>query len=392
MKYYLIAGEASGDLHGSNLIKGLHSEDPDCRIRYWGGSLMDRAWTAAGNPSNLVRDYREGAVMGFVDVLKKARRLSLNLKMCREDILRFAPDVVVLIDYPGFNLKIARFAHSRGIKVFYYIAPKVWASREGRIRKIKAWVDRLFIVFPFEKPYFDGKGIDYTYAGNPLVDAVDSSEQVHISREEFFKANGIPEGRYIALLAGSRKSEISYMMPVFAAFADTLRSIPQYSDIQFIIAGAPSRSEEDYRRWTEGRESYMHILFGNTYGILRHAESAVINSGTASLEAALIGTPQVVGFATGKLSYMIGRRLIKVKFISLGNLILGRRAFREFLQYYFTPGNLVDETRRIMEDTLYRDGMKACYSEIRALLGGGGASRRVAAAMVRELNTPAPRK
>ena len=296
MKYYIIAGEASGDLHGSNLMKGIYAEDPDAEIRFWGGDLMHDVWATAQDRANgLVRHYKDGAVMGFVEVLMKARKLLGNVSFCKKDILAWKPDVVILIDYPGFNFKIAEFAHKAGFKVFYYIAPKVWASRESRIKKLKAYVDKLFIVFPFEKAYFDAKGVEYIYKGNPLVDAVDGSPAMLETRQDFLSRTGLEDKPIIAMLAGSRKGEISTMMPVLTEFASQMHSIGRYSDYQFLIAGAPSRSIKDYERWlTEENSKYMKVLFGETQSIIRHAEAGVINSGTASLETALFATPQVV--------------------------------------------------------------------------------------------------
>ena len=273
MKYYIIAGEASGDLHGSNLMKGIYSEDPQADIRFWGGDLMESVWSAFGKtpaPSGgLVRHYKDGAVMGFVEVLAKAGRLMKNVAFCKNDILQWKPDVVILIDYPGFNFKIAEFAHKAGFKVFYYIAPKVWASRESRIRKLRKYVDRLFIVFPFEKPYFDSKGLSYIYKGNPLVDAVDGSDAMKETRKEFMQRNSLKDSPVIAMLAGSRKAEISTMMPVLTEFAARMHSIPEYSGYQFLIAGAPARSMEDYSNWlTDENKEYVKILFGQTQSII----------------------------------------------------------------------------------------------------------------------------
>ena len=413
MKYYIIAGEASGDLHGSNLMKGIYAEDPQADIRFWGGDLMAGVWStfqdratplAAGGRSDevaegvvltplpdrqhpaLVRHYKEGAVMGFVEVLAKAGKLLKNVKFCKEDIKAWNPDVVILIDYPGFNFKIAEFAHKAGFKVFYYIAPKVWASREGRIRKLKKYVDRLFIVFPFEKPYFDSKGIDYIYKGNPLVDAVDGSPAMNQSRSEFMGENGLEDGPFIAMLAGSRKGEISTMMPVLTEFASKMHALPQYKNHRFIIAGAPSRSIEDYQKWlTPENGSYIKILFGKTQPIIRHAEAAVVNSGTASLETALFGTPQVVGYITNPITYWIAKRIIKIRFISLGNLIVDRLAFKEFIQDDCNADALVAEIRELIENKERRSAMLSEYAEIRSLLGGTGASSEVARAMIKEL-------
>jgi lipid-A-disaccharide synthase len=389
MKYYIIAGEASGDLHGSNLMKGIYAEDPEARIRFWGGDEMTSVWssqTDAKVEDGLVRHYKDGAVMGFVEVLAKARKLLGNVSFCKKDILAWQPDVVILIDYPGFNFKIAEFAHKAGFKVFYYIAPKVWASREGRIRKLKAYVDKLFIVFPFEKPYFDSKCIEYIYKGNPLVDAVDSSRAMNETRQDFASRTGIEDKPFIAMLAGSRKGEISTMMPVLASFAAQMHTIPQYADYQFIIAGAPARSMSDYQEWiTDENKEYVKILFGETQSIIRHAEAAVVNSGTASLETALFGTPQVVGYITNPITYWIAKRIVKIRFISLGNLIVDRLAFKDFIQDNCNPDALVTEIRDLIEDNERREKMLSEYAEIRSLLGDRGASHAVARAMIETL-------
>ena len=413
MKYYIIAGEASGDLHGSNLMKGIYAEDPQAEIRFWGGDLMEAVWSGfQNNPSHsfgagpspcgqggstilettphlksgLVRHYKEGAVMGFVEVLMKARKLLDNVSFCKKDILAWKPDVVILIDYPGFNFKIAEFAHKAGFKVFYYIAPKVWASREGRIRKLKEYVDKLFIVFPFEKPYFDAKGIEYIYKGNPLVDAVDNSAAMNESREDFLKRNSLKDSPIIAMLAGSRKGEISTMMPVLTEFAAKMHELPEYSDYQFIIAGAPARQMKDYSDWINaGNSGFIKVIFGETQSIIRHAEAGVINSGTASLETALFGTPQVVGYIMNPITFWLAKRLVKVRYISLGNLIVDKFAFKEFLQNDCNPDVLVHEVRELIENTDRREAMISDYSEIRSRLGGTGASAAVAKAMLEEM-------
>ena len=414
MKYYIIAGEASGDLHGSNLMKGIYAEDPRADIRFWGGDLMQGVWTMfQNNPSHdyvagpspcgqggstvlepsphpsqtgLVKHYKDGAVMGFVEVLAKAGRLMKNVAFCKEDIQQWNPDVVILIDYPGFNFKIAEFAHKAGFKVFYYIAPKVWASREGRIKKLKAYVDKLFIVFPFEKPYFDAKSIEYIYKGNPLVDAVDNSLAMKETREDFIQRAGLDTRPFIAMLAGSRKAEIGTMMPVLTEFAAKMHALPQYQDYQFLIAGAPARSMKDYESWlTEENRDYIKVLFGETQSIIRHAEAGVINSGTASLETALFGTPQVVGYITNPLTYRIARKIVKIKYISLGNLIIDRLAFKEFIQDDCNPDALVTEIRDLIENKERREKMLNDYADIRNALGGTGASAAVAKAMLQEL-------
>ena len=414
MKYYIIAGEASGDLHGSNLMKGIYAEDPQAEIRFWGGDCMVGVWAGFRNRATplaaeggarsvgvggivsetnphlqhdgLVKHYKEGAVMGFVEVLAKAGKLLKNVKSCKEDILAWNPDVVILIDYPGFNFKIAEFAHKAGFKVFYYIAPKVWASREGRIRKLKAYVDKLFIVFPFEKPYFDAKGVEYIYKGNPLVDAVDGSPAMLETRQDFLERTGLKDKPIIAMLAGSRKGEISTMMPVLTEFAAKMKATAKYSDYQFLIAGAPSRSMKDYETWlTEENKGYIKVLFGETQSIIRHAEAGVINSGTASLETALFGTPQVVGYITNPVTYWIAKKIVKIKYISLGNLIVDRLAFKEFIQDDCNADALVTEIQDLIENQERRQKMLDDYADIRAALGGAGASSAVAKAMIAEL-------
>lgn len=392
MKYYIIAGEASGDLHGSNLMKGLYSLDREAEIRFWGGDLMKQVHDTSELHSSpdetyggLVHHYKDGAVMGFWEVISKGRRLLENLHLCKEDILSHQPDAVILIDYPGFNFRIAEFAHNHGLRVFYYIAPKVWASREGRIRKLKKYVDRLFIIFPFEIPYFRKKGVEFIYRGNPLVDAVDNSPAMKESRDTFIRRNRLEDKPSIALLAGSRKPEISTMMPVLTEFARKMHSIPAYSGYQFLIAGAPARSPEDYAPYLAPEDTYIKVLFGETQNIIRNSVAAVVNSGTASLETVLFNVPQVVGYRVNWLTYIIGRHIIKVHYISLGNLCIDRLAFRELIQDDCNADEILKEVIRLVEDREYREHMLADYAEIRRLLGGAGASEAVAGAMIEEL-------
>ncbi|MBO8452273.1 MAG: lipid-A-disaccharide synthase [Bacteroidetes bacterium] len=408
MKYYIIAGEASGDLHGSNLMRGLYARDPEAEIRFWGGDLMNGVYTECdpdpgeyepGHTGALARGmrygglahhYKEGAVMGFWEVIRKGGRLLKNVRECKEDILAHRPDAVILIDYPGFNFRIAEFAHRHGLKVFYYIAPKVWASREGRIRRLKAYVDKLFIVFPFEIPYFRAKGVDFIYKGNPLVDAVDLSPAMKEDRHTFLSRNSLEDKPIIAMLAGSRKPEITSMMPVLTEFARRMHSIPEYSGYQFLIAGAPARSIEDYSPWLDPSEDYIKVLFGETQPIIRNAEAAVVNSGTASLETVLFNVPQVVGYRVNWLTYIVGKHIIKIHYISLGNLCIDRLAFRELIQDDCNADEILKEVRSLLEDRAYRERMLSDYAEIRHLLGGTGASLAVAGAMVDILSGSRP--
>lgn len=368
MRYYLIAGEASGDLHGSNLLKGLKAEDPDAVFRFRGGGLMAEA---AGTPP--VVHYREGAVMGLAEVLAKAGQLSRSLRDCKNDIAAWKPDVVILIDYPGFNMRVAKFCHEAGIRVFWYIAPKTWASRAGRNRKLKAYVDKLFVVFPFEVPYFKETGIPFIYKGNPLLDAIDA----HVWQKPC-------EEQYIALLPGSRKSEISHMLPV------CIKALEK-TDMKVLIAGAPSRTPSDYEPYIRGKRN-VQLMFGRTYDILKYARCAIVNSGTASLEAAVIGTPQVVCWNSSRLTYLamkyIGQVEKHIKYISLGNLCLDKLAFKELIQDEFTPEALYDELRLLCTDEKYRAAMKDDYALIRHSLGEGGASAAIAKSMIEDIQNP----
>ena len=365
MRYYLIAGEASGDLHGGNLINALRAEDPDAGFRFWGGDFM-----AAAAGTDPVCHYRDTAVMGISDVIAKLPSITGRLKKCRQDISAWRPDAVILIDYPGFNLKVAKFCHDAGIKVLYYIAPKTWASREWRNSLLKKTVDRLFIIFPFEVPYFQDKGIEFTYVGNPLVDEVGA----HV----FDKPCEEP---YLAILPGSRQSEISRTLPVCLEASRRM-------GMKALIAGAPSMTAEDYAPFLAGKQD-AELLFGRTYDILKYASAAMVNSGTASLEAALIGTPQVVCWSTGRLTWFVGKRILRVldhvKYISLANLCLDKPIFKELLQDEFNADAVTQELHSLLEDTARRSAMMNDYADLRQLLGSGGASRKAALSIMQEI-------
>ena len=374
MRYFLIAGEASGDLHGSNLIKGIRSVDPSARLRCWGGDLMQEAG------AELIRHYKEGAIMGFVEVIANLGKLSRNLQDCKNDILNYNPDVVVLIDYPGFNFRIAQFAKERGFRVFYYIAPKVWAWKEKRVHRLKKYVDRLFIIFPFEVEYFKKWGIDAIYNGNPLLDSVDNHPSATESKEEFCKRAGIdPYGTTVALLAGSRRGEIKYLLPRMIEVAK------RYPSYQFLLACAPSVDLEFYKGIIGKKCSNIKLLVGETYSILRHSNAAIINSGTASLEAALIGVPQVVCYGGNEISYQIARMVVKLKYISLANLIMDKGLFKELIQHSCTPALISQELDQLLHNQEYRARMMQDYTDVRTVLGGAGASAKVAKAMIEEL-------
>ncbi len=403
MKYYIIAGEASGDLHGSNLVKGLLEKDPSAQIRAWGGELMRQAG------AEVVKDYRENSIMGFVEVVANIGKILGNMKECCKDILAFNPDVVILIDYPGFNMKIAKFAKKHGLKVFYYIAPKVWAWKERRVHKIKRYVDKLFIIFPFEVEYFRKWGIETVYRGNPLLDSVCNFSHAGESRAAF-EARTSPKRQVIcttaaepataaaampiiAALAGSRKMEIGFLLP---RIVRTALAMPQY---RFIIAAAPSMEPEYLKKiiqkelaaagapagTSQAGRCNIEIMYGETYAILQQSVAAIISSGTASLEAALLKTPQVVCYGGNPISFYIAKAVVKLKYISLANLILDKLIFKEILQNDCTPANISAELEALINQKTYRDAMLADYDKVHQLLGGGGASGRIAEAMIEEL-------
>lgn len=367
MKYYIIAGEASGDLHGSNLIKGLKKSDPEAHFRVWGGDLMQQAG------GELVRHYKETAVMGFVEVLMHASKIKKNFDLCKKDLIEYNPDVLILIDYPGFNFRMAKYAKDRGIKVFYYISPKVWAWKEGRIKNLKRDVDKLFIIFPFEVEYFKKHGIEAEYNGNPLLDSTDAHPCNLESREEFILRNNLDNRPIIALLAGSRKTEISYLLPRIKNL------IHHFPDHQFILAAAPSIEPSYYQEIL--KDSNLKVLFGETYSVLKHSAAAVISSGTASLEAALLNTPQVVCYGGNEISYQIAKRFVKVKYISLVNLILDAPAVKELIQHDCTQENIITELKDLLTDKRRKQVAKY-YKKLRELLGGEGASEKTAKAMM----------
>jgi lipid-A-disaccharide synthase len=375
MRYYLIAGEASGDLHGSNLMKGLIAEDPAAEFRFFGGDLMA---AVGGIP---VRHYKSTAVMGIVEVISRLGAIRRNMAECRRDLLEYGPDVLILIDYPGFNLKMARFAHKHGIPVFYYIAPKLWARGEKRIRKIRSYVDELFVIFPFEKKYFRKLGVEVHYEGNPLIESIEDYKSIHPERQKFIERHSLDDSHSIALLAGSRKAEISFLLPRMVALERLLKQDMLLQDYQLLLAAAPSVDLQLYRSLIPA-DSSIRIVSGDTYGVLSHSDAAVICSGTASLEAALIGTPQVVCYGFNRITYLIARLLVRVKYISLANLILDKFIFKEFVQDDASPRMIFDEVLRLLTDNEYRNAMKSDYTALREILGGSGASRKIARKMI----------
>ncbi len=371
MRYYLIAGEASGDLHGSMLIRGIRQQDPNAEFRFWGGDLMAEE---AGIP---VRHYRELAFMGFVEVLLNIFKVLGNIRFCKKDVAQWNPDVVILIDYPGFNFRIAEFAHNKGFKVFYYIAPKVWAWKEGRVKRIQRNVDKLFVIFPFEIDYFKRFQIDAYYTGNPLIDSVAKKIDALPTLEEFKAEHGLDERPILTLLSGSRRQEIAKCLPTMAKLAE------RFPDFQVVVAGAPSLTISDYNE-TVGALP-VKIVFGKTYELLAFAKAAAVVSGTATLEAALIGTPQVVCYQASPISYCIAKRFIKVRYISLVNLIMDKPVVKELIQHDFTIDKIAQELNELLYDSPARSAMLREYQLLRTMLGEPGVAYRVGEQMVTEL-------
>ncbi len=373
MKYYIIAGEASGDLHGSNLMRALQKEDEEAEFRVWGGDRMQRAGGA------LVRHYRDLAFMGFTEVLLNLRTILRNIRFCKEDILNFQPDVLILIDYPGFNLRIARWAQEEAIKVFYYISPQLWAWHSSRVHGIKKWVDRMFVILPFEASFYAKYDYAVDFVGHPLLDLIDD----YPVDESFFARNGLSNRPIIALLPGSRRQEITRMLAVM------LQVLPEFPDYQFVVAGAPSIPAGFYRkemeRLTPIDTERVGLVQNETYQLLTHAKAALVTSGTATLEAGLFGAPQVVCYRGGWLSYQIARRLVNVQYISLVNLVVDRPLLRELIQSDLRADRLAAALGEILDPEKARE-IKAGYEELRSKLGYRGASRRTAERMVAYLH------
>lgn len=380
MKYFLIAGEPSGDLHGANLIKGLRKADPAAEFRFWGGDLM----AAAGGAQNLRKHYRETSFFGVVQVLRNLGTIRRQMRESREEVAAWQPDVLILVDYPGFNMKMARWAHARGIRTFYYIAPKVWASREGRIRALRRDVDRLFVIFPFECDYFPRHGIEPLFEGNPLVDALEARRAALPTSEEFRRRNGLDRRPIIALLAGSRRSEIRKNLPLMARLAQ------RFDGWQFVVAGVSWLDRALYEEAAAG--SGIRYVCDQTYEVLLAAEAAVVTSGTATLETALLGTPEVVVYRLPAIEYRCMPLVVRCPWISLVNLNLGRESVAEILQSGLDTTRAERELRAILPGGEKRERMLADFRELRTVIGGPGASDRVAARMVELLRAEQPKE
>ena len=369
MKYYIIAGEASGDLHGSNLMKALYKEDADAEIRFWGGDLMQSVG------GTLVKHYRELAFMGFAEVVMNLKTILNNIKFCKVDIEKFNPDVIIFIDYPGFNMRIAKWAKQKGIKTHYYIAPQIWAWKENRIKAVKSDFDKLFVILPFEKDFFEVKhGFPVEFVGHPLIDAIHNREKT--DEVTFRKENNLDEKPIIAILPGSRKQEISKMLSVM------LSIVSDFPEYQFVIAGAPSQEYHFYEQFLTTKN--VKFVSNKTYDLLSIATAALVTSGTATLETALFKVPEVVCYKGSWASYQIAKRIITLKYISLVNLIMDEEVVTELIQDKFNKKNLKRELSKLL-DNRHREALLKKYDELETKLGGIGASQKTAKLILKDL-------
>ena len=365
MKYYLVAGEASGDLHGANLMKALKERDAGAGFRFFGGDLMQ----AEGG--TIVKHFADMAFMGFFEVVANLGTIFKNLKFCKEDIAAFQPDVLILIDFPGFNLKIAAFAKKNNLLVCYYISPKVWAWNQRRVLKIKKVVDHMFCILPFEVDFYKKWGMDVDYVGNPLLDAIDAFKPAG----DFLGHNNFSAKKLIALLPGSRRQEISRLLPVMISVSE------KFPDYQFVVAGAPSFKEEYYKQFFHQKN--IPVLFNATYDLLSHAEAAIVASGTAVLETALFNVPEVLVYKGHPISIAIARALVKIKFIGLVNLIMDSPVIKELIQDDCSPENISAGLNSILNDKTYREKMLADYDRLDEKMGKPGASSKTAGLIIK---------
>lgn len=384
MKYYLISGEASGDLHGSNLIKELQKEDPNADIRCWGGDLM----SAAG--ATLVKHYKDLAFMGFVEVIKNLPAILRNIKFCKEDIAAYQPDVLVLIDYPGFNLRIAEWAHKQSYKVVYYISPQVWAWKENRVKQMKQCIDLMLCILPFEKNYYKTKwNWEVEYVGHPLVEVVEKNKELTVDSLQLTgenmdtskilsTVNRQLSTNIIALLPGSRKQEIAKKLPIMLSVAS---HFPKYT---FVVAKAPGLEDDFYTPFLSTATNVASVT-NKTYDLLMKSDAALVTSGTATLETALFGVPEVVCYKGNSISYQIAKRLIHIKYISLVNLIMDKQVVKELIQHELTTENLVKELDLILNNDAYRQNILTDYAALKQLLSEGGNASAQAAKKITEL-------
>lgn len=361
MKYYLLAGEASGDLHASNLMKALQKVDVQAEFRFWGGDLMKAV------SEKLVVHYKERAFMGFAEVISNLRKIFGLISFCKKDIAQYKPDVVIFIDNSGFNLRIAKWVKKAGFRTNYYISPQVWASRAGRILTIKRDIDAMYVILPFEEDFYKKYNYKVSFVGHPLLDAI--ADRPKVNEDTFRKEYNLNDKPIIALLPGSRKQEITKMLSVM------LKMVPRFKDYQFVIAGAPSQDYEFYQQFI--RETNVRFVANKTYDLLSVSYAALVTSGTATLETALFKVPQVVCYKAGTISYQIAKRIITLKFISLVNLIMDREVVTELIQNDLNEKRLEKELRKIL-DKKHREKLVEDYLELEQKLGGKGASEKAA--------------
>lgn len=371
MKYFIIAGEQSGDLHGSNLVRELILADKGAEIACWGGDLMESAG------ATLLVHYRKMAFMGFIAVIKNLGAISRNIKLCKRHIIEFKPDVIIFIDYPGFNLRIAEFAKKSGYRTFYYISPKLWAWNEGRVKKIKKFIDHMFIIFPFEVDFYKKHGLAVEYQGNPLIDETEKRISAFPAKKNMYRNLGIEEKPLIAFLAGSRRHEIELILP------EMMKIVHHLPGNQFVIAGVKNIPDDLYLKIIGNAP--VKVIKEKTYEILYTADAALVTSGTATLEAALNGTPQVVCYKGDFFSMLIAWMVVKVKYISLVNLIMGSEVVKELVQYDLTENALLEELKAILPGGTKREKLLSDYEVLKNKLGSAGASGRIAREMVNEL-------
>lgn len=372
MKYYIIAGEASGDLHGSNLIKSIQQIDNQAKFRAWGGDLMK----AQG--AELVKHYKDHAFMGLFIVIRNIRTINKNFKFCFKDIDTYKPDVLILIDYSGFNLRVADYARKNGLKVFYYISPQIWAWRQGRVKKIKKLIDKMFVILPFEKDFYNKFNCDVEFVGHPLLDAIEQKKDKLPSFKDFRDKNQLPKKPVIAMLPGSRLQEIKQILPIM------LQVVNHYTDFQFVIAGSNSIDKNFYSKILDNKN--VPVVYNQTYDLLFNAKAALVTSGTATMETALFKIPQVVCYKGGALTYNIVKYLVKVKYISMVNLIMEKMVIKELIQNDLKKENIRTELDKIIHDEAYRSTIISDYNLLGQKLGGPGASSRAAKAMIELLN------
>ena len=373
MKYYIIVGEPSGDLHGSNLMKGIVAEDSEAQFRFWGGDKM----AEVGGKENLAKHYRETSFFGIAQVVRNLKTIFGQIDECKRDIEAFNPDVVILIDYPSFNMRIAKWAKAHDIKVYYYIAPKVWAWKEWRVKSIRKYVDRLYTIFPFETEYFRSKGIEPIFCGNPLCDSIAQYKAQMASREEFLKENNLDSRPIVALLAGSRRSEIKDNLADMVAIS---QNFPNY---QFVVAAVPWIERELYDKILSG--TGVKFVCNRTYDALIYAEGAIVTSGTATLETALMNTPEIVLYHVPKIYELLRPIVLKIPYISLVNINLNRECVREIVVNKIDIEAVSEELRSILEGGAARKKMLEDFAELQEMMGGEGSSHRVAIDIVKSL-------